>query len=184
MEPSGDEYKFQLHVDEESGGFAIEGTIDQYGKTTILKKEQSFNTCPICLAGSTLIDTPNGPLAVKDLKRGMDVWTMDTSGNRVSTVIEDTTTVAVHPDHEMLHLVLDDGRELFSSPGHPMADGRVIGELSYGDVIDGAKVIIAEHVLYKETATYDILPSEGTGLYWANGILVKSTLVSELTSPK
>jgi len=31
-------------------------------------------------------------------------------------------------------------------------------------------------VRYQETATFDILPSSSTGFYWANGILLGSTL--------
>ena len=40
------------------------------------------------------------------------------------------------------------------------------------------EVIIAgtARVSYGEGATYDLLPSGDTGFYWANGILVSSTL--------
>jgi hypothetical protein len=37
-------------------------------------------------------------------------------------------------------------------------------------------VTVVEHVIYKGGATYDLLPGGSTGLYWANGILLKSTL--------
>jgi hypothetical protein len=76
----------------------------------------------------------------------------------------------------MVHLVLDDGRELFVSPGHPTIDGRTVGELVSGEMYNGAFVISAEHVLYNEGATFDLLPSGDTGFYWADGILVGSTL--------
>lgn len=47
-----------------------------------------------------------------------------------------------------------------------------------GDVLDGALVATVEYVPYNSGATYDLLPSGSTGLYWANGILLKSTLTT------
>ena len=76
----------------------------------------------------------------------------------------------------MVHLVLGDGRELFVSPGHPTIDGREAGILIINDLYDGARVVASERIAYKDAATYDILPSGETGFYWANGILLDSTL--------
>jgi hypothetical protein len=39
-------------------------------------------------------------------------------------------------------------------------------------------VVSIECVTYDAGATYDILPDGGVGEYWANGILLKSTLSS------
>ncbi len=88
------------------------------------------NLCPICLSGNTLIDTPSGPIAVKDLRIGMPMWTTDTAGDRIRGVVIKTSKVPALPTHQMVHLVLDDGRELFASPGHPIIDGRSIGGYS------------------------------------------------------
>ena len=57
-----------------------------------------------------------------------------------------------------------------------MADGRPLGILRSGAVLDGARVVSAEREPYSGAATYDILPSGATGLYWANGVLLASTL--------
>ena len=76
----------------------------------------------------------------------------------------------------MIHLTLNDGRELWASPGHPTSDGRTMGTLKIGDMLDGAQIMKLERVPYGGTATYDILPSGDTGFYWANGILMGSTL--------
>ena len=76
----------------------------------------------------------------------------------------------------MIHLILNDGRELFASPGHPAVDGRVVGDFIVNDFYDGARVTASGLVVYGDTATYDILPSGETGFYWANGILLGSTL--------
>lgn len=132
--------------------------------------------CPICLAGNTLIDTPSGLVLVKDLQIGMSIWTIDKSGHRVSGIVTKTSKVPVLPTHQMIHLVLDDGRELFVSPGHPTIDGRAVKNLIEGDLYDDARVIAANRVSYGDTATYDVLPSGETGFYWANGILLDSTL--------
>jgi hypothetical protein len=75
----------------------------------------------------------------------------------------------------MVHLVLADGRELLVSPGHPTADGRAAGSLRAGDALDGSTVIGVDRVPYTGR-TYDVLPMGATGRYWANGILMSSTL--------
>ncbi|MDO8523417.1 MAG: Hint domain-containing protein [bacterium] len=135
-----------------------------------------FRPCPICLAEGTLIDTPYGNVAVENLKIGGEIWTMNNSGGRVAANIIETSRTSVSPAHHVIHLVLDDGRELFVSSGHPTADGRRASELSLGDMLDGARVTAAESILYGKSFTYDILPSGDTGTYWANGVLMGSTL--------
>ena len=132
--------------------------------------------CPICLAKNTLIDTPTGAVAVQDLKTGTAVWTTNSLGARVSTPILGTSHTVVPPTHHVVHLVLDDGRELFVSPGHPTADGRTAGDVFAGDLLDGSRVKVAELIPYQDPFTYDILPAGATGSYWAGGILMGSTL--------
>lgn len=132
--------------------------------------------CPICLSGNTMIDTPNGAVNVKELKMGMSVWTSDNLGHRELATILKTGKTLVPTTHKMVHVVLDDGRELYASQGHPTADGRFLEELSIGDVLDNSRVKSIDLALYNENYTYDILPSGSTGFYWANGILVGSTL--------
>jgi hypothetical protein len=76
----------------------------------------------------------------------------------------------------MVHLVLADGRELLASPGHRTADGRQLGSLARGDSLDGSTITTWELVPYSGDHTYDLLPAGETGTYWANGILLSSTL--------
>ncbi len=132
--------------------------------------------CPICLAEHTLIDTPSGQIPVETLQKGMEVWTADKSGKRIVGTILKTSKTSVPTTHKVIHLVLDDGRELFVSPGHPTADGRNVEKLSAGDIYDGVRIKNVEQIPYAYNTTYDILPSGETGLYWANGILMGSTL--------
>lgn len=176
-----------LHIGDDIG-YECEGisekltSIDYTNQTVIFTRAESkklpWGGCPICLSGNTLIDTPSGPVPVKDLQIGMSIWTTDGIGHRVSGIITKTSKVPVSPTHQMVHLVLGDGRELFASPGHPTIDGRSIGELMPGDLYDGASIVSVQRVPYGERATYDVLSSGETGFYWANGVLIDSTLHS------
>ena len=132
--------------------------------------------CPVCLGKNTLIDTPTGAIPVEEMRQGTAIWTMNNLGERVSTIVVDIAKTPVPSTHKVVHLILEDGREVFVSPGHPVGDGRTVGELAVGDVISGGRVVSAEKVWYRLGFTYDILPSGETGLYWANGILLESTL--------
>jgi hypothetical protein len=62
------------------------------------------------------------------------------------------------------------------SPGHPLIDGRRAGDLAPGDGYDGATVVSAELIGYAGGRTFDVLPAGDTGFYWANGVLLASTL--------
>ena len=97
-------------------------------------------------------------------------------GIRVRATVEKTIKREIPVPYEMLHLVLSDGRALFVSPLHPLIDGRLAGSLAVGSLVDNAPVREAGSLPYNEGATYDILPSGDTGFYWANGILLASTL--------
>lgn len=173
----GDQYQFQIQtgLDGQQGAI-ITGTIDASGTIEIQKQEASIPTCPICLAAGTLIDTPSGAVSVEDLQAGDQVWTMNEAGERVATTILRTARVRVLAVHQIVHVILDDGRELLASPGHPTADGRTLGDLKAGDVLDGARIILAEGEVSEGVFTYDVLPSGETGFYWADGILLGSTL--------
>jgi len=173
----GDKYQFQIQTGiEGQQGSLIKGTIDGNGSIEILQQDPGFPTCPICLAAGTRIDTPQGPVPVEDLLVGSPVWTMNASGERVPATILKTVRVVVPARHQMVHLVLSDGRELWASPGHPTADRRMLGDLKVGDFLDGARLTILERLTYEGFATYDLLASGDTGFYWADGILMGSTL--------
>ncbi len=176
FDAAGDQYQFQLQTSAGQQGFAIKGLIDAAGKITVQEKTATRAMCPICLASWTMIDTPRGAVRVTDLTVGNVVWTMNPAGERVAAPVLLVGSVQVPVTHQMIHLKLKDGRELWASPGHPTADGRHVGDLWIGDMLDGAPVTLAERVAYGQGATYDLLPAGGTGRYWADGILLGSTL--------
>jgi hypothetical protein len=176
FEVVGDRYQFQIQAGvEEQQGSLITGTIDGDGSVEVQKQESSFLTCPICLAAGTLIDTPHGAVAVEYLQIGEHVWTMNRVGERVSVTIVKTSSVPIPAGYEVVHVLLDDGRQLWASPGHPTNEGRMLADIKVGELLDGSHVILAERVPYTGI-TYDLLPSGDTGFYWANGILMGSTL--------
>ncbi|MDO8435243.1 MAG: Hint domain-containing protein [bacterium] len=132
--------------------------------------------CPICLAINTNIATPEGPVLVQNVRVGSKVWSVDKNGNKVAATVVRTTQSKTMPTHRVVHLVLTDSRELWVSPNHPLTNGSHVGGLQPGDIYDGAKVKIAELVPYRSSATYDILPDSDTGYYFADGILLGSTI--------
>jgi hypothetical protein len=179
----GDVYTYHLRVSQraagqKASGLAITGAITPQGVITILQQQTTLLTCPICLALGTLIDTPNGPIAVQDIRPGMLVWTASRSGVRTVAPVIETAHTPVPAGHQVIALRLDDGRVLHASAGHPTADGRTLGALAPGDVLDGARIVGMQRVLYTAAETYDILPAGATGFYWADGILMGSTLAS------
>jgi hypothetical protein len=177
FEMAGDKYKFQIQTGSEGQqGIIFTGTVDANGSIDILQRDDGFPTCPICLAAGTLIDTPRGAVRVEDLQEGDSVWTANEAGERVPALLLQMGSVHVPDDHQVIHVILSDGRQLWVSPGHPTADGRFFKGLKVGDVLDGAQIIHLELTRYTGTSTFDILPSGKTGFYWANGILVGSTL--------
>jgi hypothetical protein len=173
----GDQYQFQIQTGSEGQqGDVVKGTIDGNGTIDVQEHTPGFPSCPICLAAGSLIDTPSGPVAVENLEIGDAVWTMNEAGERVTGKILKLVSVRVPSTHQVIHILLSDGRELWASSGHPTADHRILGDLKTGDVLDGAQIMLTKRLRYRGVATYDLLPSGDTGFYWANGILMGTTL--------
>jgi hypothetical protein len=186
LSPSSDQgYSFKYTVTLATAGTVAQyqikgGTVTADGKVTVQSRTSTGPPmCPICLAANTLIDTPSGPLRVTRLQVGMLVWTTDAAGQRVAEPLLETGSIDVGTGHLMVHLKLADGRELYASPGHPTANGTPLAALAVGSMLDGSVVTAWELVPYSDNRTYDILPAGPTGKYWANGILMRSTLALE-----
>ncbi|MDD5082609.1 MAG: Hint domain-containing protein [Dehalococcoidales bacterium] len=176
MTPVNGGYQFVLRVGQGQGS-TIKGTISSGGVIDVTSRETSFNTCPICLVAGTTIAAPGGPVAVERIRAGDTVWTQDPSGNRVAAEVLMTGSTPVPASFRVVSITLSDGRSVTASPGHPTAaGGRVLGDYKVGDALQGATVTGVEMAPCAGGATYDLLPSGGTGLYWANDILLHSTL--------
>jgi len=164
-------------------GVPCEGLLEKLARIDFLDQKVTCSVqivphdgCPICLSGDTVIDSPGGLLSVKLLAVGMTVRTLNRQGERVSAPIVRISKTPVPATHVMVHLILKDGRELYASPGHPTTDGRKLSQLKVGDSLDGSVVIVTQLVPYNQSYTYDLLPAGDTGFYWADGILIASTL--------
>ena len=170
-------YNFDLRVGQGQGQVA-HSRYHQNIRRNYRKRARvsSFNTCPICLVKGTLIDTPQGQIPVEQLSKGMIVWTMDDSGNRIAKEIVATASTIVPASFQVIRIELSDGRTVTASPGHPTAEGKAIADYQAGDELDGAWIIAVDYITYEGGMTYDILPDGTTGFYWANGILLGSTL--------
>jgi hypothetical protein len=179
LEAGSGAYQFELRTADGKQGLQIKGFIDGRGRISVSSRTPTLAACPICLAAWVLIDTPSGPVPVADVKAGDIVWTQDVSGKRVAAAVIQVASVQVPPTHEMVHVILGDGRQLWASPGHPTADGRRLGELRIGDTLDGGHIVRLERTIFGGAATYDLLPAGGTGHYWADGILLGSTLAGQ-----
>ena len=130
----------------------------------------------ICLTPGALIATPNGEIRVMDMRPGIEVYSTDLEGNRIVVPVVMASRATAPDTHVVCRVVLEDGRSLYVSGGHPTADGRVIDDLVPGAPLDGSTVESVERVAYTGGYTFDLLPGGDTGHYWANGILIGSTL--------
>jgi hypothetical protein len=177
---NGSSYAFEFRVQSQgaqTGVELVDGSVRVDGVVTVTSRKPSGRPpCPICLAAATLIATPDGEVRVTDIKAGMLVWTAAADGTRLAAPVAEIGSMVVPSGHVMVHLRLADGRELLVSPGHRTADGRPLGSLAIGDELDGSKLTLWELVPYSGSRTYDLLPAGPTGTYWANGILLSSTL--------
>jgi hypothetical protein len=180
LKPSGGDYAFDYRVQPGPTVYQmVAGTVRQNGAVTVSSRTDTTRPpCPICLAASTLIATPIGPVRVTDVHFGTIVWTLGADGSRITAPVVEVGSMEAPIGHRMAHLVLADGRELLVSPGHRTADGRQAGDLHIGDQLDGSTITKLELVPYAGGRTYDLLPAGATGFYWANGILMSSTLSS------
>ena len=82
---------------------------------------------------------------------------------------------------EQMYRIEDNGYSIFGmkkilmmeNAGHGLAD-FILSEK--GPDLDGKKIISADLVPYWDDFTYDLLPDGPTGIYFANGIPLGSTL--------
>jgi hypothetical protein len=181
LEPIGnDRYRFDYLAQPAAGaaeGTRTAGTIAVDGTITVEQQTAAGEpVCPICLAAGTRIETPAGPAPVEALRIGDTVWTLDPGGRRVPGLVVAVGSTAAPASHHVVRLVLADGRTVTASPGHPLADGRLLGQIEPGDSVDGSAVVSAESIPYGAARTYDIAVSGATGVYFVNGIPLGSTL--------
>jgi hypothetical protein len=177
LQPQGQLFRLD-YVAARSSPEHVVGTIDAHGAISLESHDPTpfpaRGGCPICLAAGDRIATPNGQMPVTELQPGMLVWTID-AGRRVAAPIAVVRHTRAPLGHRVIRVVLADGRAVVASPGHPTGDGRLVGELRPGDLLDGSRIVTADLLPYTGD-TWDLLPLSSTGEYWADGVLLGSTL--------
>lgn len=177
IDGAGSPFKFAMRTGKVGDqGESISGSVSEAGEIKIETKETVWNTCPKCLAAGTRIDTPQGEVAVEDLQIGMPIWTLGSNGKREQGVVVSVTRIPVPVHHQVVRLQLGNGRTLLASPEHPLADGRLVRDLRAGETLTGIDILHAEPIPYTGDSTYDVLPSGPTGFYWAEGVLLGTTI--------
>jgi hypothetical protein len=170
-------YSFSLLVPASgsaSGTEAVSGTVSRSGTVVVTSRGPGKPiACPICLARGMRIATPHGPVPVTHVRVGMSVWSTRRDGRLIRAVVLETRRRRA--TGELLQIQLADGRSVLVSPGHPTAGGLLVGELSVGDRLSGSRISAITPVSY-DGFTYDLLPSGPTGTYFADGMLLGSTL--------
>lgn len=132
--------------------------------------------CPRCLPPQSRIATPDGDVPIVDLQVGDRVLTIDRAGRRLEARILHLGSRPARLGHAMVRLTLGDGRIVTASPEHPLGDGRLLHALRAGDTLDGAPVVGVEVIPFSGDRTWDLFPSGPTGLYIADGVIMRSTL--------
>lgn len=131
---------------------------------------------PRCLPPEAAIAAPGGPILAANVRVGDVVWSLSAAGDRVASTVLFARSLAAPASHTMVRVRLADGRSMRASGAHPTSDGRALDTLREGDVVDGASVVGVETLRYEHARTFDLLPASDTGTYWADGILVASTI--------
>jgi hypothetical protein len=165
--------------DETCGGGEI-CCLQMVGATVIGCVEPEAGTCPVgcpdcdCAAPDTPIATPDGERPISELRVGDLVYSIE--GEAIVPVPIRAVNRTRVSDHQVVHVELESGRSLRISARHPTADGRDFGMLYAHGEIDGVTIQRAALEAYTEPFTYDILPSSSTGVYFAAGVAIGSTL--------
>jgi len=147
-----------------------------------------------CLPPDAMIQTPSGSIEVSNIEVGDTVFTADRGRNRIMASVQKIKRTPVPLDYNMLQITLADDRVLTASASHPIAifsefrqgisagfHTKLLSTLKQGKVYDGSEIIRIDTVKYAGDFTYDIRPEGETGTYWANDILIASTLLTNVT---
>jgi hypothetical protein len=131
--------------------------------------------CPICAAPDTPVATPSGERRIAELRAGDLVYSIEDSAIVAAPILRTGSTPV--RGHRVLRVVLESGAVLELSPGHPTADGRRFDQLAPGSMLgETQRVRSVELIDYAHARTYDILPASSSGIYFAAGAPIGSTL--------
>jgi len=152
------------------------------------------NSCR-CLPKTTRILTSQGEEQIDNIQIGDSVYTLNNIDGKILVPILQVNKVVVQKNYILTKITLEDGRSIQASPKHPIPikinyarssrnqyEELLFSDIKKGDHIDNSRVVSIEFVNYNGGFTYDILPAGESGYYWAEGILVGSTLFHNYSS--
>ncbi len=142
--------------------------------TTAMATSTTTTAMAMCLPPDILIRTVTAEKKISNLKVGDIVLSDNGKPVRIAKI-----TKVEAKNHKVMKIKFNDGTSFEGSAEHPTADGRLFKDLKTGDKIDGRTVVETKLIPYKYSHTYDILPDSKTGNYYANGVLIGSTLKME-----
>jgi hypothetical protein len=117
LTPEGQLFRFDYIAGRPSPEHVV-GTIDSHGAISLESHDSTQfpgrGGCPICLAATARVATPDGEIPVADLHAGMLVWTID-AGRRVPAPISVVGHTRAPFGHRVIRVVLADGRAVVAS---------------------------------------------------------------------
>lgn len=119
-----------------------------------------------CCHPETLIDTPTGARHIATLNVGDEVYSLDLLGARIVAKVNATNRREINASHAFAVMMLP-SNTLLISPDHPLPDGCAFS--SHPDVDEDRIYGSALH-------TFDISVDSSTGIYFACGIPLGSTI--------
>ena len=131
-----------------------------------------------CLSPSTNINTQHGHIPIRKLKKGMLVWTLDSTGKKILKPISKLSKIHAQKGHLATRIVFADRRTITASLGHPTIANTTLANLIVGVSYDDTIVVENTIITYRNKYTYDLLVDGETGFYFANNIPLGSTLKS------
>lgn len=124
----------------------------------------------------TKIATPKGDVKIKNLKIGDEVWSTDYYGKRLKVKIKKLGKVYVR-NAQVLDIKLKDKRSISAVHKHPDGSYKALLFYKVGDSLDGSEILKLERRRIEGDSLWDILPEGLMATYWANGVLLTSSML-------
>ena len=152
------------------------------------------NNCR-CMPNTIRILTSQGEKQIDNIQIGDSVYTFNNNDGKILAPIIQVNKIPVHCGYTMIKITLENGKSIQASLNHPIPIERnyasssgnqyevlLFSDIKKGDHIGNSIVVSIEFVNYNGGFTYDILPAGESGYYWADGVLVGSTLFQNYVS--
>lgn len=130
-----------------------------------------------CMASGTLVATPNGEIAIEELRTNDRVFSLH-SGRVQAVKVLATQRLRVK-NHSMAQIRLPDGFVVEISGEHPLGDGRPLWALNPGEIVGNVQIEGLTVVPYEGEYTHDVLPDSDTGTYFVHGMWLGSTMFGQ-----